>query len=174
MLKVTKTNRNVKSYSQRKRDQFDYRHEYFKHNPGIFGCVWTCAYCHRPIIGKQNVQVDHIMPLNNVLGRNARYNLVAACAKCNRAKSDKVDGRVVKGYISKVFEVVIFGVQKIIILAFVGVWFAINKVFGMVKSFVANLLKSDNLFVRIATVAVLVYGGYLLFGKLQTVIGNRF
>ena len=35
---------NGKSYSQRKRDKMDYRREYFKHNPGIFGCIWNCAY----------------------------------------------------------------------------------------------------------------------------------
>ena len=64
MAKITKSGKDTRSYSQRKRDEFDYRREYFKHNPGIFGCVWTCAYCHRPIVGKQNVQVDHIMPLN--------------------------------------------------------------------------------------------------------------
>ena len=32
-----------KSYSQAKRDELDYRTEYFKHNPGILGCIWRCA-----------------------------------------------------------------------------------------------------------------------------------
>lgn len=117
-----------KSYSQRKRDKMDYRREYFSHNPGLFGCIWTCAYCHRPLVGKQNVNVDHIMPLNNVLGRNAGYNLVAACERCNKRKSDKVDGRVVQGYISKLFEVVIFSIQKVIVVFFVGLWYALWKV----------------------------------------------
>ena len=97
-----------KSYSQRKRDKMDYRTEYFKHNPGLFGCIWFCAYCHRVILGERNVEVDHIVPLNNVLGMNKRFNLVAACQKCNRSKSDKLDGRVAVGYISKIFEVIIF------------------------------------------------------------------
>ena len=174
MAKITKSGKDTRSYSQRKRDELDYRREYFKHNPGIFGCVWTCAYCHRPIVGKQNVQVDHIMPLNNVLGRNARYNLVAACAKCNRDKSDKVDGRVLEGYVSKLFEVVIFTIQKLIILAFVGIWFVIHKLFEIVKNFVGGLLKSDNLFVRIATIAVLVYVVYFILTNFQMIIGGRF
>lgn len=174
MAKITKSGKDTRSYSQRKRDELDYRREYFKHNPGIFGCVWTCAYCHRPIVGKQNVQVDHIMPLNNILGRNARYNLVAACAKCNRDKSDKVDGRVLEGYVSKLFEVVIFTIQKLIILAFVGIWFVIHKLFEIVKNFVGGLLKSDNLFVRIATIAVLVYVVYFILTNFQMIIGGRF
>ncbi len=40
--------------------------------------------------------VDHIVPLNSVLGRNARYNLVASCNTCNLKKSDKIDTRIAK------------------------------------------------------------------------------
>ena len=117
-----------RSYSQRKREKLDYRKEYFKHNPGLFGCIWKCAYCHRLLIGKNNVQVDHIMPLNNVLGRNARYNLVAACGKCNRQKSDKVDGRVAMGYISKMFEVALFSIQNVVLVALVAIWNLILRI----------------------------------------------
>ena len=44
------------TYSQKKRAKLDYRAVYFSHNPGLFGCIWFCAYCKKPIVGKQNVQ----------------------------------------------------------------------------------------------------------------------
>lgn len=144
-----------RSYSQRKRDKMDYRREYFKHNPGIFGCIWVCAYCHRPLVGKQNVQVDHITPLNNPLGRNARYNLVAACGKCNRDKSDKFDGRVVQGYVSKLFEVIIFTIQKIFIIGVVAVWTLIQKLGSALKR--ALLLPFCKTTTITKIVAVIIY-----------------
>lgn len=101
----------------------DYRYEYFKHNPGVFGKIYFCAYCKRPLFRK-DVQVDHIMPLNNALGRNVRYNLVAACADCNRRKSDTVDGRVVIGYISKATDTTVFAAQS----AFTYAYYAICRV----------------------------------------------
>lgn len=104
-------NSGAKSYSQRKRDKLDYRQEYFNHNPGLFGSIYFCAYCRRPLF-RDEVEVDHIMPLNNALGRNVRWNLVAACRRCNRAKSDTVDGRVVLGYTSKVADTAFYTVQK--------------------------------------------------------------
>lgn len=116
------------TYSQRKRAKMDYRDEYFKHNPGLFGCIWTCAYCHRPLLGTHNVDVDHIMPLNSPLGRNSRFNLVAACHKCNLEKSDKVDYRVVKGYASKILESTVFTIQKGFILIFVAVCWIIQQI----------------------------------------------
>ncbi|MEY8334653.1 HNH endonuclease signature motif containing protein [Lachnospiraceae bacterium 47-T17] len=99
--------KDTRSYSQKKRDKMNYRYEYFKKNPGLFGCIWSCAYCHGLIIGKKNVQVDHVIPLNSVFGKNATYNLVAAHPSCNRRKSDKIDGRVAVGYISKLNEEII-------------------------------------------------------------------
>lgn len=146
---------NGKSYSQRKRDKMDYRREYFKHNPGIFGCIWTCAYCHRPLVGKQNVQVDHIMPLNNPLGRNARYNLVAACGKCNRDKSDKFDHRVIVGYLSKCVEVAVFTIQKIAIIVIVALWVGIQKVFSSIKNLLLLPFTKSSMTTKL--VAALIY-----------------
>lgn len=110
------------SYAQRKRAKMDYRSEYFAHNPGLFGCIWWCAYCKRPLVGKSSVEVDHIMPLDDPRGRNRRYNLVASCMKCNRNKSNSVDRRVLEGRISKLVEVAVFSVQKVFLIAFVGIW----------------------------------------------------
>ena len=127
------------TYSQRKRAKMDYRAEYFKHNPGLFGCIWSCAYCHRPLLGAHNVDVDHIMPLNSPLGRNARFNLVAACHKCNLEKSDKVDYRVAKGYTSKIFEIIVFSIQKAVILICVAIWWVIQQVLHALLNAIKNL-----------------------------------
>lgn len=127
------------SYSQRKRNKLDYRREYFKQNPGLFGQIWFCAYCHKALIGRHNVEVDHVMPLNNVLGRNARYNLVAACHDCNRSKSDNVDRRVAVGYLSKIFEVITIAIQNAVVVVVCGCWNLLTLPFrfGLVPSCIA-------------------------------------
>jgi len=89
--------------TQEYRRSYNYRDAYFKNNPGIFGCVWFCSQCYRPLFGKKNVYVDHIVPLNKG-GKNHVSNCTAICFSCNQSKSDKVDGRVIKGKIFKVFE----------------------------------------------------------------------
>lgn len=78
------------------RKSYNYRAEYFKRNPGLFGCIWFCSQCYRPLIGKDKVIVDHIIPLSQG-GRNHVSNCTAICSKCNRSKSDKIDGRILKG-----------------------------------------------------------------------------
>lgn len=57
------------SYSQKKRAKLNYRKVYFQHNPDLFGCLWFCVYCHKIIIGKENVEVDRVIPLNSRLGK---------------------------------------------------------------------------------------------------------
>lgn len=104
----------------------DYRYEYFKHNPGLFGKIYFCAYCKRPLF-RRDVQVDHIMPLNNALGKNMRYNLVAACGDCNRRKSDKVDGRVVIGYVSKATDTAVYAAQSAVTYGVYGVCRVVTK-----------------------------------------------
>lgn len=146
-----------KTYSQRKRDKFDYRREYFKHNPGIFGCIWTCAYCHKALIGRDNVVVDHIMPLNNVLGQNARFNLVAACQRCNSKKSDRVDYRVGVGYFSKLLEMIVFTVQKILIISVVAVWTVIQKIVKGALYLLVAPFRSGSIILKL--IALIVYAG---------------
>lgn len=127
------------TYSQRKREKMDYRQEYFRNNPGLFGKLYFCAYCKRPLFRK-DVQVDHIMPLNNALGRNVRYNLVAACATCNRNKSDKVDGRVVIGYASKVTDTALYAVQNVFVYSIYLITRVITKTISVIGSIVIQLL----------------------------------
>lgn len=93
------------------RQSYNYRQEYFKRNPGLFGCVWFCSQCFRPLIGKKNVVIDHIIPLSQG-GRNHVSNCTAICQKCNRAKSDKIDGRIIRGGIFKMFESTLFRGQR--------------------------------------------------------------
>lgn len=140
------------SYSQQKRAQMDYRSEYFKHNPGLFGCIWKCAYCGRPLFGRHAVQVDHIVPLNNPLGVNKGINLVAACPKCNQAKSDKFDYRCAVGYASKISDSVIFGLQKIFIIALAACWTGLQYA----CSFLAKVLVLP--FKKTSLVTKLVFG----------------
>lgn len=91
-----------KSYSQRKRETMDYSREFYKKNPGIFGKYYICAYCKRILErGRDEIHIDHIMPLDSPLGMNATYNLVPSCATCNLRKSNKVDYRVLMGYTAK-------------------------------------------------------------------------
>ena len=107
--------KNVKTKTQMRRESYPYRKEYFRRNPGLFGFIWFCSQCGRPLIGQKNVVVDHIVPLNKH-GINRTFNTVACCIKCNSAKSDSVDGRVVKGYFAKLVESLIFTIQKIILI----------------------------------------------------------
>ncbi len=90
---------------------YDYRREYFKRNPGIFGCIWFCSQCYRPLFGKKQVYIDHIVPLSKG-GVNRVSNCTAICQRCNRDKSDKVDGRVLKGAAFKFLEGNVFRAQR--------------------------------------------------------------
>lgn len=93
------------TYSQKKRASFNYRNEYFKKNPGIYGNIWFCSQCGKILIGKHNVVIDHIVPLNSIAGVNRTFNTVAICQKCNSSRSDCIDYRIAKGYLAKLFEV---------------------------------------------------------------------
>ena len=88
-----------KSKTQLKRAAYNYRAEYFKRNPGLFGCIWFCSQCHKMLIGRKNVQVDHIWALG-AGGINRKINIVAICATCNKKNSDNLGVYLVKGEIS--------------------------------------------------------------------------
>lgn len=93
------------------RESYNYRREYFKRNPGLFGCIWFCSQCYKPLFGKHNVYIDHIVPLAQG-GINHVSNCTAICRTCNLKKSDKVDGRVLKGAIFKFIESNVFRGQR--------------------------------------------------------------
>lgn len=155
---MSSSNKKNLTYSQKKRAKMDYRKEYFKRNPGLFGCIWTCAYCKKPLIGKKSVVVDHIVALNNVMGQNAAYNLVASCERCNLKKSDTVNlSYVTRGFFSKAVDSILFTIQRIIIYIFVGIWYCI---WGALKA-LATPLRSHSISVRILTLGL--YAAALFF-----------
>ena len=144
------------SYSQKKRAKMaDYREVYFSHNPGLFGCIWFCAYCKRVIIGKHNVEVDHVVPLNNPFGMNKGFNLVSSCRECNRNKSDKVDGRVAVGYSSKFLDFIVFSLQKVVIISFVAIWTVLRKAASLVVNAAIAPYRSGDFAIMVA--ATLLY-----------------
>lgn len=151
------------SYSQQKRKQLDYRKEYFKHNPGYLGCIWKCAYCGKLLIGKGNVEVDHIMPLDNPLGQNARYNLVSACRECNRNKSCKLDGRVAIGYTSKIFDSIFYGVQKVVIIVVVGCWNCICSIAKSVGAILLSPIKNGSFLTKCVVIALYCLAAWVMF-----------
>lgn len=102
------------SNTQERRSKYDYRTEYFKHNKGLFGCIYFCSQCGKPLL-KKDVEVDHIVPLAK-LGVNHRLNCVACCRKCNRSKSDKLDERAIKGVFVKVIEEILIGISNLVML----------------------------------------------------------
>ena len=78
----------------------DYRKKFLSVYPGPFRCV----YCNR-IVQTENMQVDHLIPVNKIkTSSSARLllkmchidnvndikNLVPSCAKCNLRKADKM------------------------------------------------------------------------------------
>jgi len=53
---------------------------------------YQCQSCHKTDLTAKALQVDHIIPLAQG-GTNDFSNLQTLCAKCNRAKSSKIDPR---------------------------------------------------------------------------------
>jgi len=116
--------KNVKKHlskTQKKRVAYNYRYYYFKKYPGlIHGHLWFCSQCGKPLWNKSSVQVDHVLALG-AGGVNRVINTVAICGKCNLKKSDKVGflgHYVIRGYLAKIVEVVLFSVAHIISFAF--------------------------------------------------------
>lgn len=92
---MTRRNSTKKSYRSD-----NYRAEYFRKNPGLFGKIHFCYYCGKPLT-KKYVEVDHILPVSKSRV-NSTFNLAASCRKCNRSKSDKINHLVAVGYGRKI------------------------------------------------------------------------
>lgn len=56
--------------------------------------LYTCQYCTQ-LFSRNNLTLDHVRPLS-LGGRTAWDNIVAACAKCNTAKGNKMKMKPVK------------------------------------------------------------------------------
>lgn len=94
------SSKNSKSSPSKSHRSDNYRYQYFKRNPGLFGKLHFCHYCGKPLT-KKHVEVDHILPVSKSR-INSTLNLVAACRKCNRSKSDKINHLVVVGFTRKI------------------------------------------------------------------------
>ena len=96
-----------KKYDKRWSRSGNYRSEFFKHNHGPY----RCAYCGRKLKADK-IEVDHFIPVakaksskwaravlwaNSIYDVNNYRNLVAACHRCNQAKSDKLGRWVIIG-----------------------------------------------------------------------------
>ena len=153
------------TYSQKKRASFNYRNEYFKKNPGIYGNIWFCSQCGKILIGKHNVVIDHIMPLNNVAGVNRTFNTVAICQKCNSSKSDSVDYRVVKGYLAKLFEVFTSHLPDALALVLSLIVSLVYQIFNLLFILVTMpLTLANGKFLTYAVVIVIIFA--FIFSKL--------
>ena len=109
-----------KSYSKKKRDKFDYRSNYLKHNPGLLGTWYICYNCGK-ILTKKTVQVDHIVPLDSKFGFNRLFNCSSLCEHCNKVKSNKLEkSYILKGYSFKCLEELTILIQNLFSLGVKG------------------------------------------------------
>lgn len=114
----------------------DYRSIYFKHNPGLFGKLWFCSQCGKPLWGKHKVQVDHgkaPSTFNSFAMKdlfNNEFNLVAACGPCNREKSNKGGIYTQKAFLAKIVEKVMFKTQDLVVLTAWGGKTVVSKTAG--------------------------------------------
>jgi hypothetical protein len=168
------------------RDEYDYRSEYFKRKPGLFGAVWFCSQCWKPLIGKDKVEVDHgfppsffakkkrnrhgqIVKNNSVLAKamNRPFNLVACCKECNRGKSDKIGVVTVKAGIAQVIETVMFSAQRAVV---VGTGLALKLSYFVIsnglKLLAKPLIAKNPWHVKALVVAAYVGFGIYLFTRL--------
>lgn len=101
------------------RERGNYRQTFLKKNKGIMGTgLYLCGYCFKPVT-KSKMEVDHIIPFSKG-GTNHISNLTASCMKCNRAKSDKIDHRIIKGYTTKIIGGVIgLGIASVLAVTYV-------------------------------------------------------
>lgn len=74
---------------EEKRNSYNYRDKFLKHNPGYFNSFYICSQCLKPIT-KDELEVDHIFPISRWWAPNHLINLVSTCRTCNRKKSDKI------------------------------------------------------------------------------------
>lgn len=116
--------------SKRKKSNYkrgsNYRKTFFSKNKAF---RYRCAYCGKRL-KEEDVEIDHLIPVgaakNNLLVRvllnlcgitdvNEERNLVSACRKCNRKKSDKMGFWVFRGYIGR--HRIVWALRDIIIAA---------------------------------------------------------
>lgn len=107
-----------KSYSQKKREGYDYRGNYLKHNHGLLGSIYICSQC-LEVMHKDEMQVDHIFPVSKWFAPNRVFNCVSICPHCNKTKSNRITkSLVIKGILMKLFEEFYIAFQRAFIYLF--------------------------------------------------------
>lgn len=107
-----------KSSGQIKRESYDYRKNYIKHNSGILGSIYICSQCGK-IMSRTTMQVDHIFPISRWWSINRVVNCVSICPECNKKKSDKITkSMTAKALIHKLLEEIVIVLQNLILLLF--------------------------------------------------------
>lgn len=79
----------------------NYRKTYKNLNKANAGGWYECTYCGKSIRFSQ-ADIDHIWPQSKG-GPDSHWNLVIACQSCNRSKGNTIDGRVIRGFVTKIF-----------------------------------------------------------------------
>lgn len=117
------------STTKERRNAYPYRQEYLRHNKGLFGFLYFCSQCGRPLT-RNSLEVDHIVPISKK-GINHIVNCVAICHKCNQEKSNKIDNTIYRGMLWKVLEEILicisFIINKILSLIYFIIFFPIKK-----------------------------------------------
>ena len=111
-----------------------YRKTFFSNNKAS---TYRCAYCGKRL-KEEDVEVDHLIPagaaqkkflvrlilrLRGITDINAERNLVAACMRCNRKKSDNMGLWIYRGMIGR-YKAFWFLMDIVRVCLFIGLcWF---------------------------------------------------
>lgn len=150
-----------KSYSQKKREKYDYRKHYLNHNPGILGSVYICSQCGK-LLSRKEMEVDHIFPVSKWWSVNHVINCVAICSSCNKNKSDRVTWKMsIKGIIAKLLEEIYILIQNIILYIFKA---SLSLIILLTKV-VLKPIKSGTTVQKILCISTMVYlVGFIVWG----------
>ncbi len=133
----------------------NYRNQFFKKNKGIFGTnIYVCAYCGK-FLRKNQVRVDHIIPvyraknyklykklllLRRIKNVNDVRNLTASCEKCNSRKSSNGGLWILRGWFGRsAFRVIL---KEIIFLIFGSIllYLIYNIINEYFKDYIINMI----------------------------------
>lgn len=149
-----------KSYAQRKRESFPYRKKYLEHNRGILGIFYRCSLCGK-IITRDQMEVDHIIPISKWYAPNRVINCVATCRDCNRSKSNTpTKFQMFKSITSKILEEIVILFQNII-LALLRIAFFLSLT--IIRSLFHSLFTGRSIVQKGLIVMTWMYITYLIF-----------
>lgn len=150
-----------KSYSQKKREKYDYRKHYLDHNHGILGSVYICSQCGK-LLSRKEMEVDHIFPVSKWWSVNHVINCVAICSSCNKNKSDKVTWKMsIKGIVAKLLEEIYILIQNIIEYIFKA---SLSLIILLIKT-VLKPIKTGTTVQKILCIGTMVYlVGFVFWG----------